>query len=254
MSDPLRVRRDGSVWTLTIDRAERRNALDDATIDAMRTVLDEAECSPAVRSIVICGAGTVAFCAGSDLKAAREMDRAGRIAHTARGQRLVQQIEQHPCLILAAIEGYALGGGFELALACDLRVVGEGAEFGLPEVTKGMLPGWGGTYRLTQAIGLARAQSILLGGQRLTAEQANAAGLVTKVVPTGEAITQAVSLAAELAVSSDRETYARAKSLLRAGVYANGDTGRLMELLGETAQAGGEHYAAHVGRVEKASP
>jgi len=154
----------------------------------------------------------------------------------------MRSIEEHPCLVVAAIEGYALGGGLELALACDLRVAGEGAQFGLPEVTKGMLPSWGGTFRLTRAIGLARAQAVLLGGVRLTAAEALAAGLIMRVVEEGGAARVATDLAASLASGSTRDTYARAKALLLAGVHADSALGSTLELLAESIQSQADTY------------
>jgi enoyl-CoA hydratase len=245
MSLSLEVRRDiqdGTVWVATIARPERRNALDNETIDALDAMLREAATSSEVRALVLTGSGTAAFCAGSDLKAVREMTADQCIEHTARGQALMRSIEEHPCLVVAAIEGYALGGGLELALACDLRVAGEGAQFGLPEVTKGMLPGWGGTFRLTRAIGLARAQAVLLGGVRLTAAEALAAGLIMKVVEEGGAARVATDLAASLASGSTRDTYARAKALLLAGVHADSALGSTLELLAESIQSHADTY------------
>jgi len=245
MSSSLELSTDahqGTIWVATINRPERRNALDNATIDALVTALREAAGNEQVRAVVITGAGTTAFCAGSDLKAARDMTAVERVDHTARAQTLMRLIESHPCLIVAAIEGYALGGGFELALACDLRVAGSGAQFGLPEVAKGMIPTWGGTFRLTQALGLARAQSILLGGARMNADEALAAGLVLAVAREGEAAMQSIARLADLTAESTRDNHARAKALLRAGIHADSATASTLELMAETLIAQGEAY------------
>lgn len=247
MSDMLEVRRDGPVWTVIINRPQRRNALDDPTIDALLATLDEAGRDSYCLALVLTGAGSRAFCAGSDIKAAAELDEAGRIAHTAHGQRLIRELESHRCLIVAAIEGFALGGGLELALACDLRVAGRSAIFGMPELSLGMVPAWGGTFRLTQAIGLARTQLMVLGGRRYTADDAVAFGLVADAVPDGQSVQNARDLAAQVVGTVDVGGLARAKALLRVGVTADRDTGMLLELLGESAQATGAGYLGASG-------
>ena len=164
------------ILELRIDRPERRNALDTATVERLRDELRRAAASDEIRAVVIHGGGPVAFCAGQDVKELATMDAAARIAAHAAGQALMTELANHPCLTLAAIEGHCLGGGLELALACDVRIAGESSGFGLPEVARDMLPTWGAHQRLAQMIGLGRAKEILLLDRRLTASRRRRGG------------------------------------------------------------------------------
>ena len=164
------------IGELRIDRPERRNALDGATIARLRGELADAADDPSMRAIVVSGGGDAAFCAGQDVKELAALDRAGRLAAHAAGQALMDELEAHPCLVVAAIEGFCLGGGLELALACDARIAGDGATFGLPEVGRDLLPTWGGHHRLSRVVGLGRAKEIVLLGRRLDAAEALACG------------------------------------------------------------------------------
>ncbi len=229
---------------MTIDRPRRRNALDEATIAALRAALRDAADDPARKAVVLTGEGTQSFCAGSDLKAAAEMTQAEQIAHTAHGQLLMEELEDHPCLVVAAVEGWCLGGGFELALACDVRVAGAGTTFGLPEVTLGMIPGWGGTYRLSRVAGLGLAKAVALGGLRLDADAAVRAGIAIRAVPEGEAYEAAIALATEATEKATREGFARAKTLLTLGARVDNRTGRQLELLTETILTGSAGYGS----------
>jgi enoyl-CoA hydratase len=170
------------------------------------------------------------------------MTPAQQVAHTARGQLLMEEIEEHPCLVLAAVEGWCLGGGFELALACDVRIAGAEATFGLPEVTLGMIPGWGGTYRLARVAGLGLAKAIALAGLRLDAPAAERAGIAMRVVPEGGAYEAAIEIAAAATAKTDRDKLARAKTLLTLGAHVDNRTGRQLELLTESLLTGGDDY------------
>lgn len=242
LADTLSVTDDGPVRVLTIGRPDRRNALDDATIFDFIDELARAEGEPEVRAIVITGAGGVAFCAGSDLKAARAMTEVQRVQHAVNGQRLMERLESHRCLVIAAVEGWALGGGFELVLACDLLVTAESGQFGLPEVQKGMLPGWGGSYKATQALGLSWARNLILGGQVVTGSQAAAIGLAIECVPTGQALQAAVALGTRVSSNSNPTQLALAKRLIDSGVDSSPSTGALLEMMGESLQARNEDY------------
>ena len=242
MVESLRVERDGGVVALTIAREARRNALDDATLVALRAAL-EAAARDGVAAVVLAGAGTKAFSAGSDLKELAAQTHAERLAHTALGQRLADQIEELPCAVIAAIEGYCLGGGLELALACDLRIAGAGAQLGLPEVQASALPSWGGTHRLPRLVGMARAKQVALFGRRLSAEEALDWGLVAEVLPSGQARARALEIGASLA-EVDRRTFARAKALLAAGQAAPGRIGNQLEYLADDAQLASDAFDA----------
>ena len=235
MADALRITTAGKVRTITVNRPERRNALDDATLMALRDAIETANRDGAA-AIVWTGAGTVSFCAGSDIKELAAQSVPERIAHTALGQAVGDAIEDSAAVVIAAIEGYCLGGGLELALACDLRIVGATATMGLPEVQINALPSWGGTFRLGRVAGLARAKELAIFGRRLDATEAVAWGLASEQVAEGAALARATEVARALTDVSDAATIARAKGLLNAGFGADSRTGRHLELYADAAQ------------------
>lgn len=198
----VKVERSGAVTTLTIDRPEAFNALNEEVIGALADQVLDAATDPGVRVVVITGSGTKAFSAGADLKELAGMgpDRAHAVLGT--GQRAFRAIEQAPIPVIAAVNGLALGGGFELILACTIPVLSTKAALGLPESGLGLIPGYGGTQRLPRVIGQAAAAHLMLTGSRLDAERAYQLGLTPvppvepdKLLPT--AITLADTIAAQ---------------------------------------------------------
>jgi enoyl-CoA hydratase len=183
---------DARVATLTVDRPAARNALDTETVEEFHRALDEVRQAGAT-VLIVTGAGDKAFVSGADIRAIRARGRADALASI--NSRLMSAIEGHEAVTIAAVNGYALGGGCELALACDLRIASEGAVFGLPEPSLGIIPGAGGTQRLPRIVGLGRAKEMILTGARWDARQALAAGLVSEVVPAGELLGAARHLA-----------------------------------------------------------
>ncbi len=204
MSDagPLLVERTGpggAIAVLTLHRPQALNAVDNALLAALHAALDDLEADTALRGIVLTGAGDRAFSTGMDLK-----ERAGFSDDDLRAQRkrivaLVRRVHELPVATIAAVEGFALAGGFELALTCDLIVASADALFGLPEVKVGIFPGGGSTQTLTWLVGPARARDVILAGRRLTAAEAEAWGIVARVVETGHAREAAVELATTIA-------------------------------------------------------
>jgi methylglutaconyl-CoA hydratase len=203
----LRTTRAGShgevaVWTL--DRPAALNAIDNALLAALLDELDRLDAALAadplaVRGLVITGGGDRAFSTGMDLR-----ERAGFDDDALRAQRrdivrVITRVHELPIPVITAIEGFALAGGFELALACDLIVASSTAVFGLPEVRVGVFPGGGGTQTLTWLVGPARARDVILTGRRLTAAEAESWGIVARVVEPGGALEAAIGLAAEIA-------------------------------------------------------
>ncbi|AGP32915.1 enoyl-CoA hydratase-related protein [Sorangium cellulosum] len=187
MSDasPVKLDRRGAVAVLTIDRADRRNALSRDALLAFGRLGRELVDDPEVRAIVITGAGDKAFCAGADLK-----ERQGMSPDDVRRQVGLYRTElgvlaRSPKPVIAAINGVAFGGGLELALICDLRVAAPHAELALPETSLGIIPGAGGTQRLPRVVGEARAKEMILLGRKLAAAEALAWGLVNRVSPEG---------------------------------------------------------------------
>ena len=170
---------DGRVATLTMSRPEVRHALDTETVDEIHRALDEVRKAHST-VLIITGAGDKAFVSGADVNAIRQRRRDDALASI--NSRLMSAIESHDAVSIAAVNGYALGGGCELALACDIRIASENAVFGLPEPTLGIIPGAGGTQRLPRIVGLGRAKEMILTGARWNAEKALAFGLVSEVV------------------------------------------------------------------------
>lgn len=201
------------VALVTLNRPEARNALSFALMDALVAALDTLDSDPSCRAIVITGAGDRAFAAGADLRdlasqtpaswAARDAlvgwDRVGRLATP----------------VIAAVRGFALGGGCELAMACDLIIAGDDAQFGQPELAVGVIPGAGGTQRLTRAIGKAKAMDLVLTGRRIDAGEAERLGLVARVVPATETVEAALAVASAIAAQPPLAV-AAAKDAIRA--------------------------------------
>lgn len=171
---------EGKVATLTVNRPEVRNALDTATVDEIHRALGEVRAAGAT-VLIITGAGDKAFVSGADIRAIRERRRDDALASI--NSRLMTAVETHDAVVIAAVNGVALGGGCELALACDLRIAAGHAVFGLPEPSLGIIPGAGGTQRLPRIVGLGRAKEMILTGARWDARKAHEYGLVSEVVP-----------------------------------------------------------------------
>jgi enoyl-CoA hydratase len=185
-SDTVLVERRGHVTVVTINRPEVYNALDAIVVARLRDVVLDAESHPAVRAVVVTGSGEKAFSAGADLKELARMG-ADEAHETMRlGQRAFRRIEQAEVPVIAAVNGLALGGGFELALAATFPVLSTRAAFGLPESSLGLIPGYGGTQRLPRAVGRRVAAHLMLTGHRIDAERAFALGL-TPVAPVAPA-------------------------------------------------------------------
>lgn len=190
----VRVERDGAVLVVTIERPQAKNAINTAAAEAIGAAMDQLDTDDSLFVGVLTGAGGV-FSAGMDLKAFL----AGEKPHVP-GRGFAGLVERPPAKpLIAAVEGPALAGGFEIALACDLIVAGEGASFGLPEVKRGLLAGGGGLLRLPRKAGLPRATEWALTGDRISAADAHAAGVVNRLVPAGQALEAALELARQIA-------------------------------------------------------
>jgi enoyl-CoA hydratase len=214
----VQVTRDDAVAIVTVDRPEALNALDSETIRLLRAAADELSADEGVRAVLLTGAGK-SFVAGADIAEMSRLTAEEARRFSARGQALMSAIETAPQPWVAAVNGYALGGGCELALACDIRLAAENARFGQPEIGLGITPGFGGTQRLTRNVGAGWAKYLVLSGRHLHADEALAIGLVQAVYPKGELWTQALKLAVELAAKSPL-----AMRYCKAAVHAAADT------------------------------
>ncbi len=194
----VKVERDGEVAVLTIDRQDKMNALNAQVQEEIAEAF--ATISPGeIRTIIVTGAGEKAFVAGADVGGMRAMSALevrefGRI-----GTRMMDAIEGTPVPVIAAINGFALGGGAEIALACDIRIAAENARFGFPEVTVGIMPGAGGTQRLPRVVGSGVARELVFTGRVIDAKEAKEVGLVNRVVGEGEALEAAKEMARQIA-------------------------------------------------------
>ncbi|MCU0450257.1 MAG: enoyl-CoA hydratase-related protein [Bernardetiaceae bacterium] len=177
---------DQGVLTITLNRPEKRNALNHRTMSELEGAFHLAYHDQAVKAVIVTGAGDKAFVAGADIAEIAELDPHTGVAFAKKGQAIFAQIEHCPKPVIAAVNGFALGGGCELAMACHLRVATENASFGQPEVNLGILPGYGGTQRLTQLIGKGKALELMLTADLIPASQALALGLVNHVVPAAD--------------------------------------------------------------------
>ena len=177
----IRVDREEAVAVVTVDRQEALNALDVTTLTELRDRLRDVAADDGVRAVVLTGAGEKAFVAGADIKYMSGLDVEGAKAWGALGHEAGRLLEAMPKPTIAAVNGFALGGGCELALACDIRYAASGAKLGQPEVNLGIIPGWGGTQRLARVCGLGVAKELIFTGRIVAAEEALRIGLVNAV-------------------------------------------------------------------------
>jgi enoyl-CoA hydratase/carnithine racemase len=218
---------DRGVATITIDRPDQLNALTVETLEAIEEALDEAADREA-RALVIAGAGDEAFVAGADISYMVEMSTPEAQAYAELGHRVADAIESFPAPTIAAIDGYAFGGGCELALACDLRVAAESAVLGQTEIDLGIIPGWGGTQRLPDLVGDEVARRLIFLGERIDAAEAAEVGFVGEVVADEEFDDRIDELAGELAAKPATALRA-AKEALNAAGGGSAATGHALE-------------------------
>lgn len=195
------VEAQAGVSVITVNRPPA-NTLSVATLEELNGALDALEKDDSVRAVVITGAGQYVFVGGADITEFLGLAEQGAAASVKRGLDLFDKIESFPKPVIAAINGVCAGGGMELAMACDIRFASESAKFGMREVTLGIIPGWGGNQRLPRLVGRGRAMELLLTGDWMTADAAARIGLVNRVFPDNELLTQARNLGRKLATTS----------------------------------------------------
>ena len=193
---------NGPVVVITINRPQVLNALNSLTIDELRRAMLELKADPFVRAIVVTGAGEKSFVAGADIKELAVQTPAQGKEHSHKGQHVFDVIENLGKPVIAAINGFALGGGCELAMACTLRIAADTARLGQPEINLGLTPGYAGTQRLPRLVGKGVAMDMLLTGRQITAAEALQVGLVNRVVPAADLLAEAKALASELATKA----------------------------------------------------
>lgn len=195
----LLVTREEGIVTATLNRPEKLNALNRELIESLTKTVGELSADPSVRVLVLTGAGEKAFAAGADIEAMREMSPAQAKAFADLGHRVGAALEAAHFAVIGAINGFALGGGCELALACDFLYASDRAKFGQPEVNLGVIPGFGGTQRLSRRVGVGRARELCFTGDIIDAEEAKRIGLVNTVVPGAELLDKVADVAKKIA-------------------------------------------------------
>ena len=198
----VRVEVGDRILVATIDRPEKLNALNSEVLAGLEVAFDRARTDPDVGVVVVTGSGAKAFVAGADIAELATMTPVSGRAHALRGQSVFGKLESLGKPSIAAINGFALGGGCELALACTIRVAAENAKLGQPEVKLGILPGYGGSQRLSRIVGEGRAMELCLTGEPISAAEAHRIGLVNRVVPAGEALAAAKEIAAKIVANA----------------------------------------------------
>ena len=229
--DTVRVDVADSVAVLTLDRPDVRNAISAQVQSDLRAALEELRDDDTVGVVVITGAGDKAFAAGADIGQLQHYDLHTGLASSM--QRLFDEVESFEKPTIAAVNGYALGGGCELAMACDLRIAASTARFGLPEATLSVLPGAGGTQRLSRLVGVGLAIDLVLTGRMLDAQEALASGLVTRVVEPGVLLSSAREVAASI-LAKGPLAVRLATLVIRTGLDADRRTGLVVEQLAQS--------------------
>jgi enoyl-CoA hydratase len=224
----LRVGNRGAVTILTVHRPEVLNALNHDTLIELERFAQAFLDDPEQRALIVTGAGDKSFVAGADINELAALDARGAEEASRFGQRVFDRLERSPKPVIAAVNGYALGGGCELSLACHIRLASENAVFGLPEVTLGIIPGYGGTQRLPRLVGLGRALEITLTARRVKADEAERIGLVNRVVPQAQLVDEAVKLAEAILKNGPLAVSAALDAMLR-GVGLSIEDGQRLE-------------------------
>jgi enoyl-CoA hydratase len=185
---------ENNVLTITINRPDKLNALTSGTLNELNDILVKSRINDDVHVVVITGAGQKAFVAGADITEFTSLDAEGGRMLSKRGNQIFDAIENYPKPVIAAVNGFALGGGLELALSCHIRIASDNARMGLPEVTLGLIPGYGGTQRLSQMIGKGKAFELIFTADIIKADEALALGLLNAVVPQAELMSKVAEL------------------------------------------------------------
>ncbi len=227
------------VATVTVNRPKQLNALDRKTLEELLGAFEQAGRDPAVRAVVVTGGGEKAFVAGADIAAMSVMGPAEAREFAGLGHRVMAQLEALPKVTVAAVNGFALGGGCELALACDLVYASEKARFGQPEVNLGLIPGFGGTQRLSRRVGIMRAKEMVLSGEAYDAAAARAMGLALEVLPP-ERLLEHARARARVIASRGPVAVAQAKKVMQQGADLPLADGNALERQAFAALFGGE--------------
>ena len=199
MYENVKTATNDGILTITVDRPKVLNALNAQTVEEIGRAFEAARDDASVKCVILTGGGEKAFVAGADIGELAQMTPITGKLVAEKGQRVFRSIERFPKPVIAAINGFALGGGCELALACHIRIASEKAQLGLPEVTLGIIPGYGGTQRMARLLGKGKALELILTGDRIGAAEAERIGLVNKVVPADQLLGAAEEMGRKIA-------------------------------------------------------
>ena len=226
--DNVKTENKDGVLIITIDRPKVLNALNAQTVAEIGEAFEAARNDDAVKAVVLTGAGEKAFVAGADIGELATMTPITGKQTAETGQRVFRSIERFPKPVIAAVNGFALGGGCELALACHIRIASDRAQLGLPEVTLGIIPGYGGTQRMARLLGKGKALELILTGDRIKADEAERIGLVNKVVPADQLMNAAEEMARTIAKRGPLAVRAAIEAVM-SGSEMPFDEGQLLE-------------------------
>lgn len=245
---------NGKIALITINRPEVLNALNGHVFSELKSAFEQAQTDPAVRAIILTGKGERAFAAGSDIKEFADCSFYEARQISIRNNAAQQVIANCPKPTIAALNGYTLGGGLEVAMCCDIRIASENAKLGQPEIGLGFIPGGGGTQRLPRLIGVAKAKELIFSGKIITAQEALTIGLVNKVVPLTELIPESIAMA-ESFIKHSSVILEFAKNAIDTGIQLDLNSGLQLEIgLWAESFATEDHHEGIAAFIEKRKP
>jgi len=245
---------NGKIALITINRPEVLNALNGHVFSELKSAFEQAQTDPAVRAIILTGKGEKAFAAGSDIKEFADCSFYEARQISIRNNAAQQVIANCPKPTMAALNGYTLGGGLEVAMCCDIRIASENAKLGQPEIGLGFIPGGGGTQRLPRLIGVAKAKELIFSGKIITAQEALTIGLVNKVVPLTELIPESIAMA-ESFIKHSSVILEFAKNAIDTGIQLDLNSGLQLEIgLWAESFATEDHHEGIAAFIEKLKP
>ena len=218
----VKLEKTEQIGIIRIDRPDAMNSLNEQVLTELNAELEKAEADPEIRAVIITGEGK-AFVAGADIARMQELDEQAGFDFGRLGQQVFRRIETMDKVVIAAVNGFALGGGCELAMACDIRIAGERAKFGQPEVGLGITPGYSGTQRLPRLVGKGKAMELIVTGSIITAETAASIGLVNRVVPQESVMEEAMDMAKKIAGNAPLAVSYAKKSIQKGSEIADMD-------------------------------
>lgn len=252
--ETLQFEKLGPIGVLKINRPQALNALNAQVIGELESFLLSFQKEPSCRVLVVTGAGEKAFVAGADIKEMKDHSADQAYEMSLKGQRVFSLLESLPVPTIACVNGFALGGGLELALSCDILVASEKAKLGLPEVTLGLIPGYGGTQRLTRVVGPVLAKRMIYSGEAFSAQRLQSWGLISDVWPAEELLAETMKLAETIATRAP-QALAQAKKAIYEGMQTSQDKGLQLEAQGfKEVFTTQDHLEGIQAFIEKRSP